>query len=934
MNKPLLFFCLSSFCLRPVLQAQTPDTVVITAKADTSIHSIVCGANDAVIYRPLILDHAEYNFTKIVDGKAPGLQTTNGGGQPGASAEMLVRGMSSISDNNAPFIVLDGIPFYGDPAAINTNDISNITILKDAGATFDFGNRGGNGVINIVTKKKFGYNGYKNKLEVNAQFGVNTQALPDYNTLAPKEFYETMYIAMQNSGMQGNVVDFLGGYNAYHLNGVGDSLQNDYLIDPATGKLNTAAQLKYQDNWRKEMRRMGIRQNYNVASSARNEKGGYYLSAGYLNDKGYAQQTGFTRYSARFNGDYKPLKWLTLGLRAQGVIGDQDNTNGALFSTTQLMAPVYPVYYRNANDEQENDPLTGMDKYDWGSLTSAPNSSIGTRRTYADFNSIALQYLDKHSERSSMFILNPYLEVSFLEDFTYTANFNYSYNKSDFLDAYNADYGSLASMNGAEGKTANSSDMLNFIHKLVWDKEVKQHHFTLTAGHEYFGQKESFLSTFQYLNSTSIATSASFKNSMNNKGYFSKVAYDYKEKYLLFAGFRRDATLFTESHWVNNWAAGAAYVISKESFMRDVNWIEQLKLKASYGTQGRYFPSYSQENMPFLYAPPPMGGYTEKVVPEPGNQLNIGLESDLFRNRFSFELNVYNRNSGENVLYLNLWPASADGRFRYNNKGLELNIYATNIKSRNFFWSTHFMLTHNKNTISAMPTGRDSIITQSNRLYKKGNSMAGFYMVEYAGVNPDNGDALYYAKDGNGKEVKTADYDYALITNRKNMGSAFPFAYGSLTNFFKYKNIDFSFQVNYSLGGKYYDRTYQDLMGNGNNANNWSTDILNYWTPENRNTDVPRLNMNDVWVSSGMASSRFLKSASYLNIANVYVGYTFNETKIKKAKMKSLRVYLTASNLLMFTAAKGMNPQGSFYGTPGYAYLPSRTVMFGLNVGI
>jgi hypothetical protein len=210
--------------------------------------------------------------------------------------------------------------------------------------------------------------------------------------------------------------------------------------------------------------------------------------------------------------------------------------------------------------------------------------------------------------------------------------------------------------------------------------------------------------------------------------------------------------------------------------------------------------------------------------------------------------------------------------------------------------------------------------------------MADFYMVAYAGVDPNNGDALYYAKDGNGNEIKTSDYWHAVETNRKNFGSAFPAVYGSMTNKFIYKNFELSIQVNYSLGGKYYDEVYQDLMNNGNNANNWSTDILNYWTPGNTITNVPRLDVNGLPDSD--VSSRFLRSASYLNIANLYLGYSFKEAKIKKAKMKSLRVYLTASNLWMFAASKGMNPQGSFYGTPGYVYLPARSVMLGLNVGI
>lgn len=352
MNKTLLFSSL--LILHYTSKAQVADTIIISDHADTNKHmSCGLGKAEVITLHPFISDYTEYNLTRIIDGRVTGTQTTNGGGQPGTSAEMLIRGMSSLSDNNAPLIVLDGIPFYGDLSTINSDDIRSITIQKDAVTTFDFGNRGGNGIVNIVTNDRFRDINPQSKLQVNVQFGITSQALPDYNTLDPKAYYETMYAAMQNAGLPGNVVDYLGGYNAYHIDGIGNNLQNNYLIDPATGKLNPGAKLKYQDNWRKEMRRIGIRQNYNVASSARNKKGGYYLSVGYLNDKGYVKQTDYTRYTARFNGDYSLLKWLTVGLRTQGVTGNQHIAPESLFRSAQLMPSVYPVYYRNADDAKE-----------------------------------------------------------------------------------------------------------------------------------------------------------------------------------------------------------------------------------------------------------------------------------------------------------------------------------------------------------------------------------------------------------------------------------------------------------------------------------------------------------------------------------------------------------------------------------------------------
>jgi hypothetical protein len=230
-----------------------------------------------------------------------------------------------------------------------------------------------------------------------------------------------------------------------------------------------------------------------------------------------------------------------------------------------------------------------------------------------------------------------------------------------------------------------------------------------------------------------------------------------------------------------------------------------------------------------------------------------------------------------------------------------------------------------------MPLGVDSFISGIYQ-YKKGNTVADFYLPEYAGVDKGTGAALYYIKDANGNKTTTSNYTLAGQHGRINAGSALPKLYGSFTNTLEWKSFEFSFQVNYSLGGKYYDQVYQSLMANGLLATNWSTDILNAWTPTNTNTDVPIVNM--ATNNADAPSTRFLKDASYLSFANAYLGYQFNYEKIKKLKMQSLRIYLSANNIAMIAGRKGMNPQADFYNNPGYVYSPARTIVFGLKVGI
>ena len=912
MKKHVHLSAITFMAIHSFANAQS-DSTLTTKSADAATTANRQGtAVDKISYKQdYLVFTPEYNFSKLIDGLALGLQSTNGGGQPGSSADMAIRGLSSISGNNDPLILIDGMPYYGDYAAINKNDIASITVLNDAASTFEFANRGVNGIIAITTKSKItgAKSDHKEKLEVNAQFGVSTPELPAYKTLDTKQYFETLNSALKNVGINENVVDFAGGYNPYNV-------PKEQLIG-SDGKLNPNAQLQYHDNWRHEMTRPGMRQDYNVATSDNGKTGAYYLSAGYLSDKGYVQQTGYERFSARFNGHLNITKWLELGVRSQAAIADQHYATWPAFRAEALIAPVYPVYYRNANGEKEADPQTGMNKFDWGNVMLFPNSSIGNSRYVAGANSIGSLYLDNNLNKINTFIINPYLSASFLKHFSYTADFNYGLNKINTTNDYNDLYGQFAATDGATTKAYNNLTQINFRHKLEWDQQWSDHHLHWTLGNDYFKQSNDYYSESNTGHGTGTPSTSSFYDQYRMLSYYTMATYDYKDKYVVSGGVRRDGESFADGQWQTNWYGGVAYKISHENFMKALSWMDALTLKLNYGTQGNAI----------LYR------YNEAAIASPSKQISGVIEGSLF-NRLSFKVQAYSRATVSNYPVpqpptTNLPPVYE--QMKIGNKGINFELTATVIKSRNFSWDASFQWNHNTNRITMMPVSMDTLISNIYK-YKKGNSIGDFYMPEYAGVDKTNGNALYYINDANGNKTTTSNYATAVLYGGKDAGSAFPKMFGSYVNTFTLKQLEFSFQVNYSIGGKYYDDTYAALMGDGSGGTNWSADILNAWTPTNTNTNVPVVSMYNV--NTPQPSTRFLKDASYLSFANAYLGYVFNYDQVKKLKMQSLRVYISANNLYMIAGRKGMNPQADFYNYPGYVYAPARTIVFGLKVGI
>lgn len=866
------------------------------------------------------------NFSKILEGRVMGIQATNGGGQPGSAASVIVRGSSSVVNDNAPVIILDGMLYLGDINAINLSDIASITVLKDAVAAMRYGSRSAGGIIQIVTKKG---SSRKPSVTLSARAGVVNRAFSDYKTIrSEQEYYEISWDAFRNhlisagyspeqagqwaSGPEG-VVNRLG-YNVYDI-------PNELLLDPVTGKLNPAAKLRYSDgDWREAMQRTALRHEYYGSLSAGGKKGSYYLSGGYMNEGGYIRNTGYERFTSRFNGTLTPLPWLKSGLNASFGLGTQQFTEQANinnpFYISRAAPPIYPVHYYNNAGAREPDPITGSDKYDWGDTSRFPNSSIGNRSLNRGRNAVGALDLDQHTARSSNWTIAPYVEVTLFRQLKLNTTLGYLRYNLDSNRTYNADYSYIPG--GQFYNSESLQKLLQMTYSLAWERLLGQHKINLGAGYESFNRAYGSAAQLA-ISGQPLSGSKSRINGLKTRAHFVNADYNFAERYYLTAGIRRDKSNYL-AHFTPHqgfWSTGAAWSIKNEKFLQDVRWLNGLKIKSSYGKQGyMYQRAMAWEEDAYMY------------------QWNIGFELSLLDSRISLEAEYFDKKH-QNLLLPsvpNLIP------FPYYHKGLELQnqgfegtLRVVPLSNQTIQWESTIRLSAYKNRILALP--QLPHLRPEYRIWEKGNSIYDFYLVEHAGVDPANGDELYYYTNESGGQSDTSDYAYAVSKNgRKNWGSSLPAAFGSFHNAISYKNFTLSFLFTFGIGGKYYDGVYQELMSGMYDAQNYSRNIKDRWTRENPDGSAPRLEYHNVNIAQ--PSSRFLFDASYLNWRHISLEYSFTAKQLKKLRMKNLTVYITGDNLMLFAGREGMDPQATFSGNPGYLYSPARTIITGFNIGL
>ncbi len=966
------------------------DDVIVVAYGTTKRSEYTGSAS--VVKADQIENTLTTTVTSALNGKVAGVQLQSSNGAPGEAPAIRVRGMGSINASANPLIVLDGMPFDGTIADIAPNDIESMTVLKDAASTALFGARGANGVIMITTKR--GGSG-EAKVTVDMRWGANDRAIPNYNVLTSANMYnELVYEAFYNQyTSQGYSQDVAwrnaankaltsSGYQIYTLP------EGEYLVG-RNGKINPNAQLGYSDgtyyytpdDWTENSMRNGFRQEYNVSVSGGTDKLKYYLSGSYLENEGIVKASGFNRLNTRATVDYQAKKWLKLGTSMSYTYSKSDmpsdndldyaTSSGNIFYLANQIAPIYPMFVRGADGNVMIDPLYNYPVYDYGDGLSTPNS-----RTFMTMaNPVGNLFYNTTEYLTDVFDGKWYLTLTPVDGLSITGNAGYYLSNLRYHGLDNPFYGQGAEGGGSAYQIDERSRSINLQAIANYTKTFNDvHNIDLMVGYETFNYEVENVSAIGYNlyrhDGWDVDNTIDRRNGYGGRpiqyttrGIPVRVKYNYDGKYFGHVSYRRDSSsrFAPDKRWGDFFSVSAAWDIAKESFLQPVEWIDQLKFKASFGQNGNdrlgsssyYYYAWTDQ----YQATGADGVWNDATLIFKGNKdltweksnaFNIGFDFSFLQGMFAGTIEYYQRQVSDMLFFLPTAPSLGYSSYPANvgsmrNSGVELELTANIINTKDIQWSVNANITSMANKIIKLPKEliADGYWLNGARIYKEGESMYNYYLVKYAGVNHETGEALYWAKDKEGKEFTTTNWsdcysgnkDKGLVANRAATGNTMPKAYGGFGTALNAYGFDLNLSFSYQFGGKLYDNTYAALMHGYTSADygtNFHTDMLNRWTESNKNSDIPRLNAADQYTSR--QSDRFMISSDYLSLNNITLGYTVPEKLTKKFGVDKIRVYGSAENVALWSKRRGLDPRQGYGTSNNSTYSPIRTISGGIRV--
>ena len=933
------------------------------------------------------------NVSQALAGEVSGVRIVNTSGQPGTTATVRIRGIGSVNGNSDPLYVLDGVPYYGSINAINPADIESVTVLKDATATAIYGSRGANGVILVNTKKGKAGKGF---IEVNAKYGQNMNLLPRYETISsPEEYIGLSWEALYNKGVLLGAADpeAYANSNLFSRNGINTKYNmwnvadGSELIDPTTGAVRPGVTRKYDpEDWEDYAFQNSDRKEGNIRIGGGDQKVNYFTSFGYLKDIGYSINSDYERYSARLNLNHQVKEWLSGGLnigysRSETNNGGQSDDSGSIFWFVDNIPSIYPLFLRDDDGNTIPDPYYGGNVYDYGD----GRGFAGLTNSISDA-SITVQNRVSHDLNG-----NASLNVDIIDGLRFESRYGWQYYNSSYDQLESPYYGpsATASANGSIYKTKTEIFNYNFTNLLRYNKEFGDHGLELIAAHEnskwdrkfLTGYKQQLLDPFgnvEFDNAVVNQSSTSYAQGYSIESYFGQANYNFKNTYYLTGSIRRDgSSRFVKDKWGTFGAVGMAWVLSNESFLQGQKVFDFLKLKTSYGITGDqagvgYYPGTDLYSIGIIAGTPTTAFDTRgnpDLTWETAKMFQAGLEFSLGK-YLDGSFDYYNKLT-DNLIFDRRVPPSLgyaiikvnDGKLR--NSGLEFDLTGHLIKNEDFYLDLRVNgeILNNKllNNPIDPATGQEKIIQQDGNYGRQaGHSIYDYYMREWAGVDPANGEGLWnvYYEDLNsngaydsGEEVgdletykdenpnavldMTTTSTYSRATQSFVGKSAIPDVRGALNLSAGYKNFDLTVLFLYSLGGYAYDNTYAGLMDNDQvGGNNWHVDIRDRWQQEGDVTDVPRLSSdfgNDSQVNS--VSTRFLTKADYFTLSNVRLGYTIPTAVTKRIGVNSFNVFIAGDNLFLLSKRDGFNPTTSITGASStYTYSPLSTLTVGANI--
>lgn len=909
--------------------AQSLDEVVVTGYGVTRRKAFTGAAT--TVGSENIVQKTDANPIKALEGTVPGLQMNVSSGQPGAPATIFIRGRNSINSGTQPLYVIDGVPVTAGAmgmradeeqtlsplSTLSPSDIETMTVLKDATATSIYGARAANGVIVITTKK-----GKAGKLQANLTVKLGMEMMPSM-TNSYKLLNAEQYTALQIEGLY----NYFGEGTEEQLR---DILYRNLGVD---GKTHT--------NWFDAVTRTGFVQEYNLdlqggGNSETSPK--FFASVNYFNDEALVISKNLERFSGRLNFAQSPNSWIDYGISLNmSYTKTNMGAGGGYFSD-----PITQAYMQS--------PLTPIKDEDgeWNFNTVNYYNPVAQRSKYGD-KSIGKQY------RAT---ITPYVTLKFRDDLIFTSRLGI-----DYYDLKEFGYWSFLQpqgkdMRGMGEQGTTSRTLLSITNTLSYIKTLEDvHHLNLMIGQEAQKTKDnsSYLSASNYplmtlnqvANAAVPSSASTTRDDVAIASFFFNGQYDYDNKYYFSMSARADGSsrFGKDDRWAGFWSVGARYRISEEEFMESTRgWMDNLTIRTSYGTSGNqevgnsWYASRDLFGFGYNYNGLPGSAHSQrgnsKLKWEQTNKFNIGLDVSFF-NRFSLEFDYYYHRTKDMVFMVPVSRVTGllsvpQNIGKLENKGIEFTLNANVLNINGFNWDLTLIGSHNKNKVLKLST--DKPIEGSITIIEKGHDIYTFKMREWAGVDPETGVGLWY-KGTEGKEVTTR-YNEA---GKRYKGSASPKFIGSVISRMKFKGFDFSFQLNYALGGKIYgDNLSYDEHSGGSGFDNTTRYVYeNRWQKPGDVTDVPKFVYGGV-PNANSASTRFLMNGRYLKIKNISLGYTLPKYITDYARMSSARIFVTADNLYTFTAKnyRGFDPAGiASDGIQWWNYPTPRNIMFGVSIG-
>ena len=924
------------------------------------------------------------SVANALEGAVPGIQSYSTTGQPGTDAAIYIRGIGSINGNQAALIVVDGVPYSSALSSINPLDIESVVVSKDAAANALYGSRAANGVIFVTTKK--GARNQKANITFEAKWGWNEMGVGEHETMQnPGDYYEWTYaglynyFAVNNPGVSHDALanaayrdlfPMTGNYMAYKLP------EGETLIDFATGKINPNAQLLYADNYDDYLFTKQFRQEYTLSISGGNDKVDYYVSGNFLDDPSYVIMSSFKRYSGRAAVNAQVTNWMKLGTNVSYSRRDTDDpgfgyaaNTGNVFMWTQWQAPVVPFYARDLDGNIRYNPDGTMMYENGGGRTLSPYGEtydmFNATNNYA--NPMESMSRDVNNMIRDNIYANAYVDITFLKDFKFTANFTLDnvYNYTTYFQ--NNEYGYGTFLNGFVQKSVSHYNSYNTQQMLNYKKSINDlHNVDVMIGHEFNKTDNNSLAAYK----TNIfypgvpelgnAVSAYLDSSTSERvitsleGYFARANYNYDDRYFLSLSYRYDgSSLFKYNKWGHFWSVGGSWRITQEEFMKHALWVNDLRLRATYGVSGNQLNrAYPYTNLWAIGESNGQPTISQSSVGNPdlswerNNQFDLGLDFRLW-DRVYGSFDWYNRRTHD-LIWNRPTPASTGLSSRLENvgvlqnSGFEFDITVDLIKSRNVYWNVGINGAFAQNKLIDYPSelgnaalGGDYV--SGTFLRGKGKSYYNLYLFDYAGVDPETGGELYWKNttdsEGNvtGREL-TSNFAEA---DQYEMGDALPDMTGGLRTTFRWKGLDLNIQTAFQIGGKQWDGASANMYDPGRVKFAVSDDLIgNTWTAENPNAEFPMLMNNGTWNFPASNVNALYRDASYFSLKNLNVGYTLPQKWTSKLSIESLRIFFNADNLCFVSAHDGFDPRMGFSGMNGFIFPQARTFTFGVTINM